>query len=50
MCLQFDSAGTVALTVLFGPLGLIHGSNVEIKKGQAISAFVSDDIALPPVS
>lgn len=45
------TTGTVVLTVLFGPLGLIHhGSNIEIKQGQAIKAFVSDDIALLPVS
>ena len=45
------TTGAVVLTVLFGPLGLIHhGSNVEIKKGQAIHAFVSDDIALMPAS
>ncbi|MDE1163516.1 MAG: hypothetical protein PW792_16455 [Acidobacteriaceae bacterium] len=45
------TTGTVVLTVLFGPLGLIHhGSNVEIKKGQPIHAFVSDDIALLPAA
>lgn len=38
---------TVALTVLFGPIGLIkHGKNVEIKEGQSLHAFVGDDIAL----
>jgi hypothetical protein len=43
--------GTVVLTVLFGPIGLIkHGKNVEIKQGQALHAFVGDDIALVPVS
>ena len=42
---------TVALTVLFGPIGLIkHGKNVEIQQGQALHAFVGDDIALPPVA
>ena len=42
---------TVVLTVLFGPIGLIkHGKNVEIKQGQALHAFVSDDISLPPAS
>jgi hypothetical protein len=41
--------GTVVLTVLFGPIGLIkHGKNVEIKQGQALHAFVGDDIALVP--
>jgi hypothetical protein len=43
--------GTVVLTVLFGPIGLIkHGKNVEIKQGQALHAFVGDDIALVPTS
>ena len=43
--------GTVVLTVLFGPIGLIkHGKNVEIKQGQALHAFVADDILLLPVS
>ncbi len=42
---------TVVLTVLFGPIGLIkHGKNVEIKQGQALHAFVSDDVSLPPAS
>jgi len=37
--------------MLFGPLGLIHhGSNIEIKKGQSIKAFVSDDIKLVPAA
>jgi hypothetical protein len=41
--------GTVVLTVLFGPIGLIkHGKNVEIKQGQALHAFVGDDITLAP--
>ena len=45
------TTGAIVLTVLFGPLGLIkHGKNVEIKQGQAFHAFVSDDVALPPVS
>jgi hypothetical protein len=43
--------GTVVLTVLFGPIGLIkHGKNVEIKQDQALHAFVADDISLPPIS
>ena len=42
---------TVVLTVLFGPIGLIkHGKNVEIKQGQALHAFVSDDVLLIPAS
>lgn len=41
---------TIALTVLFGPLGLIkHGKEVEIKSGQRLTAFVDQDspVALP---
>lgn len=39
----------VVLTVLFGPVGLIkHGKNIEVKSGTPLTAFVSDDIALPP--
>ena len=42
---------TVALTVLFGPIGLIkHGHNIEIKQGQALKAFVDDDVLLPPAA
>jgi len=41
----------VALTVLFGPIGLIkHGKNVEIKAGTPLTAFVDQDIWLPPAS
>lgn len=48
---QSGTTGAVVLTVLFGPIGLIkHGKNVEIKQGQAFHAFVSEDVALPPVS
>ena len=33
---------SVALTVLFGPLGLIkHGKNVEVKAGTALTGFSS---------
>ncbi len=40
----------VALTVLFGPIGLIkHGKNVEIKAGTALAAYVDEDAALDPV-
>ena len=42
---------TIVLTVLFGPIGLIkHGKNVEIKQGQALHAYVADDISLLPAS
>jgi hypothetical protein len=40
---------TVALTVLFGPIGLIkHGKNVEIKAGTPLAAFVDQDVTLEP--
>ena len=39
----------VALTVLFGPIGLIkHGKNVEIPAGTPLVAFVQQDIWLAP--
>jgi hypothetical protein len=46
-----DKVGaTVALTILFGPIGLIkHGKNIEIKEGTPLTAYVADDITLPPV-
>ncbi len=48
-----NSVGTtVALAVLFGPLGLIkHGHDVEIEPGRKITAFVNEptDISLPVV-
>jgi hypothetical protein len=41
---------TVALTVLFGPIGLIkHGKNIDIPAGTPLVAFVQHDIWLPPV-
>lgn len=41
----------VALTVLFGPIGLIkHGKNVEVKAGTPLTAYVDQDINLPPAS
>jgi hypothetical protein len=45
-----DKTGTaVALTVLFGPIGLIkHGKEIDIKQGTPLKAFVADDIALAP--
>ena len=45
-----DKVGaTIALTVLFGPIGLIkHGKNVEIKQGTPLTAFIDQDISLPP--
>jgi len=38
----------VALTVLFGPIGLIkHGKNVEVKQGTPLLAYVDQDFTLP---
>jgi hypothetical protein len=44
-----DKTGTaVALTVLFGPLGLIKkGKEVEIKEGTELKAFISEDFTVP---
>jgi hypothetical protein len=48
---ESGTTGAVVLTVLFGPIGLIkHGKNVEIKQGQALHAFVGDDIAVVPAT
>lgn len=39
---------TVALTVLFGPLGLLkHGDDVVINDGTIITGYVADDVTLP---
>ena len=39
---------TVALTVLFGPIGLIkHGKNVEIKSGAPLLAYLDESYAPP---
>lgn len=39
----------VALTVLFGPIGLIkHGKNVDVKAGTPLAAYVDEDVALDP--
>lgn len=46
---ESGTTGAIVLTVLFGPIGLIkHGKDIEIKKGSALHAYVSDDIKLPP--
>jgi hypothetical protein len=43
-----DKTGTaVALTVLFGPIGLIkHGKNVEVKRGTPLMAYIAEDTPL----
>ncbi|HTB92565.1 MAG TPA: hypothetical protein VK728_07020 [Candidatus Sulfotelmatobacter sp.] len=44
------TGATVALTVLFGPIGLIkHGKDVDIPVGTPLKAYVDQDIWLPPV-
>src|SRR5437764_3204039 len=46
---QGKEGTAVALTVLFGPIGLIkHGKNVEVKAGTPLTAYVDDDVSLPP--
>jgi hypothetical protein len=38
----------VALTVVFGPIGLIkHGKNAEFKEGTALVAYVDKSVELP---
>lgn len=38
----------VALTVLFGPIGLIkHGKNVEIKQGTPLTVYTDENYTLP---
>ncbi|MFI4966316.1 MAG: hypothetical protein ACHP9T_13230 [Caulobacterales bacterium] len=38
---------TIALSVLFGPLGLLkHGHDIEIKPGQTLTAYVDTDAEL----
>lgn len=44
---ESGTTGAIVLTVLFGPIGLIkHGKDIDIKKGSALHAYVSDDINL----
>lgn len=43
------TGATVALTVLFGPIGLIkHGKNVDIAAGTPFAAYVDQNIWLAP--
>jgi hypothetical protein len=45
------TGAAVALTVLFGPVGLIkHGKNVDIPAGTALTAYVDQDVWLPAVA
>jgi hypothetical protein len=44
------TGATVALTVLFGPIGLIkHGKDVSITAGTPFTAYVDQDIWLPSI-
>jgi hypothetical protein len=45
---QGKEGTAVALTVLFGPIGLIkHGKNVDIKEGTPLLAYTDDNFELP---
>jgi hypothetical protein len=47
---QSATGATVALTVLFGPIGLIkHGKEVDMPAGTPLVAYVDQDISLPPI-
>jgi len=47
---ESKTGATVALTVLFGPIGLIkHGKNVDIPAGTSLMAYVDQDIWLVPI-
>lgn len=45
---QSGNTGVVPLTQRFGPLGFIKHGNIDIKQGTPLTAYVADDIALPP--
>lgn len=46
---QGKEGTAVALTVLFGPIGLIkHGKNVDIKPGTPLLAYVDQDFTATP--
>jgi hypothetical protein len=45
---QGKEGTAVALTVLFGPIGLIkHGKNVDIKEGTPLQAYTDEGYELP---
>jgi hypothetical protein len=45
---QGKEGTAVALTVLFGPIGLIkHGKNVDIKEGTPLLAYTDENFELP---
>lgn len=46
---ESKTGATVALTVLFGPIGLIkHGKNVEIKQGTPLLVYTDENYSFPP--
>ncbi len=46
---QSKTGAAVTLTVLFGPVGLLkHGKQVVVTEGTPLTAYVDQDIALPP--
>jgi hypothetical protein len=48
---QGKEGTAVALTVLFGPIGLIkHGKNVEIKSGTPLLAYLDETYTVPPAN
>jgi len=45
---QGKEGTAVALTVLFGPIGLIkHGKNVDIKEGTPLLAYTDENFEVP---
>jgi hypothetical protein len=48
---ESKTGATVALTVLFGPIGLIkHGKDVQIPQGTPLKAYLDQDIWLPAIN
>ena len=48
---ESSTGAAVALTVLFGPIGLIkHGHDIDIKKGAPLKVYIADDTNLPPAA
>ncbi len=48
---ESKTGATIALTVIFGPIGLIkHGKNVSIPQGTALKAYSDQDIWLSPLN
>jgi hypothetical protein len=48
---ESKTGAIVALTVLFGPVGLIkHGKIVDIPAGTPLQDFVDQDVWLPPLN